>query len=79
MSPENFCYFLQGYFEISKSNTLTELQVQEIKNHLDLVFKKVTPNLSTQSPYCSFTGTVNDLIYNTSVAKSGEKSAVFIC
>lgn len=43
MTPENFAYWLKGYFEISGSNVLTEVQVQEIKNHLDLVFKKVTP------------------------------------
>ena len=38
MNTVDFCYWLQGYFELSESNELTEKQVQMIKNHLDLVF-----------------------------------------
>lgn len=45
MEPRDFCYWLQGWLEIQKPTTITPEQVQEIKNHLDLVFKKVTPNL----------------------------------
>lgn len=45
MSPENFCYWLQGYFEIGKEETLTKEQVEEIKNHLHLVFLKLTPTV----------------------------------
>lgn len=46
MTPENFCYWLQGFFEISKATEMTDLQVEEIKNHLQLVFKKETPDLN---------------------------------
>lgn len=45
MSPENFAYWLQGYFEIGKSDELTKEQVEEIKNHLKLVFVKLTPEV----------------------------------
>lgn len=38
MTPENFCYWLQGYFEVSDSRVLTEKQVEIVKNHLNLVF-----------------------------------------
>lgn len=42
MKPENFCYWLQGFFEISEqSNQNTQLsskQIETIKNHLNLVF-----------------------------------------
>lgn len=41
MTPQEFCYWLQGFFELSESNTLTERQVQVIKNHLGLVFHHV--------------------------------------
>lgn len=43
MTPENFCYWLQGFFEISNSPILTEAQVKMIRQHLALVFNKVTP------------------------------------
>lgn len=43
MSFESFAYWLQGYFEISGNSTLSDTQVQIIKDHLDLVFNKVTP------------------------------------
>lgn len=41
MTPEQFCYWLQGCFEINDSNELTEKQVQVIRNHLNLVFEHV--------------------------------------
>jgi hypothetical protein len=50
MTPENFCYWLQGYFELQLKvggdahNVLSSLQVQQIRDHLNLVFKKETPN-----------------------------------
>lgn len=44
MDHLQFCYWLQGYFEIGKPETLDKEQVQEIKNHLALVFRKVTPD-----------------------------------
>lgn len=43
MTPENFCYWLQGYFEIGKEDSLTEQQIEEIKRHLKLVFLELTP------------------------------------
>lgn len=44
MDTTAFCYWLHGFFEISDSNILSETQVKIIKDHLDLVFNKVTPN-----------------------------------
>ena len=44
MSPESFTYWLAGYFEISDSNNLSPQQVQIIRDHLALVFEKVTPD-----------------------------------
>lgn len=41
MTPVNFCYFLQGFFEISEADkeiTLTPEQVKMIRAHLNLVF-----------------------------------------
>lgn len=38
MTPINFAYWMQGFFEISDSNTLTPEQVKMIRAHLNLVF-----------------------------------------
>lgn len=43
MTPEQFTYWLQGFAEVY-GEVPTEEQWQEIKNHLALVFTKVTPN-----------------------------------
>ena len=39
MKPQEFCYWLQGYFEIGDGKYLSPEQVQIVKNHLALVFK----------------------------------------
>jgi hypothetical protein len=46
MSPENFCYWLQGYLEIGDSKDLDSNQLDIVKDHLKLVFNKVTPTYS---------------------------------
>jgi hypothetical protein len=51
MTPENFTYWLQGFFEMSDSTELTEEQVVMVKEHLKLVFDKKTTN-----PYVYPTG-----------------------
>lgn len=47
MTPENFCYFVQGYFEITKAVTgkleVDPIAIKVIDDHLQLVFKKETP------------------------------------
>jgi hypothetical protein len=45
MSPEQFTFWLQGFFELTDSNKLSANQVKMIKEHLGLVFSKVTPPL----------------------------------
>lgn len=55
MTPENFCYWLQGFFEIADPKELTPEQLQEVKNHLSLVFNKVTPIVTKFPDYQVFT------------------------
>lgn len=38
MTPEQFCYWLRGHFELGDLHVLTEKQVIKIKAHLDSVF-----------------------------------------
>jgi hypothetical protein len=49
MTPEQFAYWLKGFFEISEYETLSTKQIKIIKDHLDLVFNKQTPDRSTIS------------------------------
>jgi hypothetical protein len=45
MTPENFCYWLQGYFEINAvylTQGLDAAQTEMIREHLQLVFQKLT-------------------------------------
>lgn len=39
MTPRDFCYWLQGYFEVANSPMLNDDQARIVKNHLALVFK----------------------------------------
>ncbi len=39
MTSRDFCYWLQGFFEVSGATTLSAEQAQCVKAHLNLVFK----------------------------------------
>jgi hypothetical protein len=39
MNTIDFCYWLQGHFEMNPETPLTPEQTELIKNHLHLVFK----------------------------------------
>src|SRR4051812_39118901 len=47
MTPEQFAYWLQGFSEINQ-DTPTPQQWKVIKDHLGLVFNKVTPNYDSR-------------------------------
>lgn len=50
MTPENFAYWLQGFVETSNEDDVPSAeQWNEIKNHLKLVFTKVTPSPAPSS------------------------------
>lgn len=52
MTPQEFCYWLQGYFELSRAipndGKLYESQIKMIHEHLQLVFKKITDKNTAQ-------------------------------
>lgn len=53
MTSQEFCYWLQGFLEIGNPEQLTAQQTQILKDHLGLVFGKVTPERNagpTQKP-----------------------------
>lgn len=38
MTSRDFCYWLQGYFEVSGATILTASQMEVVKAHLNMVF-----------------------------------------
>ena len=40
MTPEQFCYWLNGFFDLTDSKELNEEQVKVLRSHLDLIFNK---------------------------------------
>jgi len=50
MKSRDFCYWLQGYFELSDSSNegLSQRRVDAIKNHLNMVFKhEIDPSVGS--------------------------------
>lgn len=46
MTSRDFCYWLQGFFEIVNPKTVSEEELIKIKNHLAMVFKhEIDPSL----------------------------------
>ncbi len=61
MQSVQFAYWLQGFFELSESNTLTEKQVEMIKNHLKLVFyHEIDPSYSDNPEVLSHMQNIHD-------------------
>jgi hypothetical protein len=64
MTPEQFCYWLRGFDEI-QGVTPNEEQWEIIKEHLRLVFQKVT-----------VTPNFDDLLKNRKLTKLAEQSCI---
>lgn len=49
MNSRDFTYWLQGFFELSDENvTLSQRQIKIIKDHLNLMFDKETPDYTKE-------------------------------
>lgn len=49
MTSRDFCYWLQGYFEIQGGKTLNAAQTAMVRRHLALVFKhEIDPSAGSQ-------------------------------
>jgi beta-xylosidase len=51
MTSQEFCFWLHGFFEIGGKSEITAEQAQIIKDHLELVFTKVTPERQSNAPH----------------------------
>ena len=45
MTPEQFCYWLQGCAELQPDVPLSDAEWKSVREHLATVFKKVTPQV----------------------------------
>jgi hypothetical protein len=48
MNAQDFCYWLHGFTELTRGQTPDPDQWKAIREHLDLVFKKVTPAVESK-------------------------------
>lgn len=58
MTERDFTYWLQGFMELANPKTITVKQTTIIKNHLNLVFNKLTPKV-VDEVFCSNRGNFN--------------------
>ena len=77
MKPIEFCYWLQGNFEITGVRSMTKAEAQVIQDHLQLVFKKVTPKRKKgkdpkEIEYCSAVPQRNPRAYSDSALDEEE-------
>lgn len=59
MTAEQFTYWLQGFIETADPKSIDEKQTQIIKDHLALVFTKVTPEYKN-TPIINYPSGVRD-------------------
>lgn len=69
MTSRDFCYWLQGFFEISKTSELQSEQVDMIQRHLNLVFKhEIDPSMGGREHQKEL-----DQIHNPTLQELGEQ------
>lgn len=67
MNSREFCYWLQGMFELTNTTSLDEKQTDLIKRHLQLVFKhEIDPSYGDETVQKELNNIHNNLIYTES-------------
>lgn len=74
MDADQFCYWLQGFVELTHTPQPSEAQWQAIKDHLQLVFDKKTPQYGNAGDFRIATPKISDLLY-----RPAEGVGVAIC
>ncbi|MNR16057.1 hypothetical protein D3C85_1326270 [compost metagenome] len=62
MNEQTFCFWLQGFVELSDTDTISEKQWLMIKDHLKLVFDKKTPDRTLDNKYVVPDRTAEDVL-----------------
>lgn len=79
MTSRDFCYWLQGFFELGGASTtsggmmmITPLQAEIIKGHLNMVFvHEIDPSIAT--PGSEKDNVLNNIHHSFSTGETGEK------
>jgi hypothetical protein len=58
MTPEQFCYWLQGRAELQPDTAPTKVEWKAIREHLQTVFVKVTPPVQSPNKYIQQPGII---------------------
>jgi hypothetical protein len=81
MTPEQFCYWLNGFVELSGDCPPTAEQWKSIREHIQTVFSKVTPpvggepaktNRSALEEYCKALSRQNSVPFDNPLIKQGK-------
>ncbi len=65
MTSRDFCYWLQGYFEISGRQGLDGTQCQVVKNHLNMVFRhEIDPSMGSLEHQHELNNAHNGIVTN---------------
>ncbi len=78
MTPEQFVYWLNGFFELGKPVGLSAQQVESIKDHLALVMKKVTPHVTIPA-YLAHLQPAGSLDYPATITVTDRPLRPLIC
>jgi len=75
MTTRDFAFWLQGFFEVSNSETITKEQTNIIKTHLNLCFKhEIDPSMGS-----IFHQDELNKIHNTKPDNSGNGETILRC
>lgn len=64
MTSRDFCYWLQGFFELSKYLEVDKDQMESIKKHLDMVFvHEIDPSFPNQKELNKIHNNSEDILF----------------
>lgn len=81
MNAQDFCYWLQGLFELGQPAALSAEQTEMVRRHLALVFENVTapPALAPAKPATSSADLLREALEEAGRADRGCHATRIIC
>lgn len=76
MKARDFCYWLQGYFEIADSSELNSRQIEIISNHLKMVF--IYENLEVHTKTLEFCFWMQGILQAIAITKASKEPSAYV-